>query len=105
MSENSITIITMSDTTDTKGGLPIRPSFPKQIEISSDELADRMLTFVSNFQRIYDVKPEATDGFYIDEIELSLVINASGGIELIGKATAGMEGGIKVKLKRRKGKD
>ncbi len=38
--------------------------------------------------------------FRIDEIELSLAINASGGVELIGKAEVGVEGGISLKLRR-----
>ena len=36
----------------------------------------------------------------IDEVELSLVITASGGVELLGKLSVGAQAGIKVKLKR-----
>jgi len=31
-----------------------------------------------------------------------LSVNASGGIELIGKAEIGMQGGIKIKMKRKR---
>jgi hypothetical protein len=39
--------------------------------------------------------------FIIDEVELSLAVNAKGGIELLGKLEAGAQAGIKIKLKRR----
>jgi hypothetical protein len=44
---------------------------------------------------------ETSKSFEIDEIEISLAVTAEGGVELIGKVTAGVEAGIKITLKRR----
>lgn len=98
----SITIITTTDNFDTKGALPLRPTLPKQISVESEAVTKSLLDFIQNFNQVFQDAP-SSNNFYVDEIELSLAINASGGIELIGKATAGVEGGIKVTLKRDKG--
>jgi len=98
----SITVVTVSDDSDTKGALPFKPNLPKQITIEPNDITSQMHTFLDNFQKIFEEQSQTSNNFIIDEIELNLAINASGGIELIGKATAGIEGGIKVKLKRKK---
>lgn len=103
---NSITIITMTDATDTKGALPFGPQFKKQISVESEVLSDNLKTFLKAFNSILDEESNPDPrGFIIDEIELSLAVNATGGIELIGKVDVGVEGGIKVTLKRRKDND
>jgi hypothetical protein len=48
-----------------------------------------------------DVDTSKESKFYVDELEISLAINASGGVELIGKLEAGAQAGIKIKLKRK----
>ena len=50
---------------------------------------------------ILDVDTSKESKFYVDELEISLAINASGGVELIGKLEAGAQAGIKIKLKRK----
>ena len=97
-----IIVITTTDNTDTKGALPFRPNLPKQISVESDVMTKNLLVFMDSFEQVFETESEKK-GFYIDEIELTLAVNASGGLELIGKANAGIEGGIKVKLKRNKG--
>lgn len=94
-----ITVITTSDDSDTKGALSFKPNLPKQITVESNDIVTEMHTFLNNFQKIFEEQSQVSNSFMIDEIELNLAINASGGIELVGKATAGIEGGIKVKLK------
>jgi hypothetical protein len=103
---NSITIITMTDATDTKNALSFSPNFKKQISVEPEVLSENLKTFLKAFDSILDDKSTpAPKGFSIDEIELSLAVNASGGIELIGKADVGIEGGIKITLKRNKEND
>ena len=104
MTNNSeITIITSTDESNTKGGMPFGPSFKQKIAVRPEILSENLNVFLTSFNQIIESQPEKlSKGFYIDEIELSLSVNASGGIELIGKAEAGVEGGIKVKLKRGK---
>lgn len=97
-----ITVITMSDDSDTKGALSFKPNLPKQITVESNDIVTGMHAFLDNFQKLFEEQSQVSNSFMIDEIELNLAINASGGIEMIGKASAGIEGGIKVKLKRKK---
>ena len=97
----SITVITVSDNSDTKGALSFKPNLPKQITIEPNDIVGQMHIFLDNFQKIFEEQSQDSNSFIIDEIELNLAINASGGIELVGKANAGIEGGIKVKLKRK----
>ena len=95
----SIAVITTTDSSDTKGALPFQPNLPKSISVESSVMTDNLRSFMENFQQVFEAESSA-NSFYIDEIELSLAVNASGGLELIGKTSVGMEGGIKVKLKR-----
>lgn len=47
---------------------------------------------------------DATRNFEVDEIELSLAIDAKGSVSLIGSVEVGGHAGIKVKLKRKTAK-
>lgn len=71
------------------------------VEIDSSTISENLSSFISKIQPIITSSDIPDNSFSVDEIELSLVINASGGIELIGKLTIGAEAGIKVTLKRR----
>ncbi len=65
-------------------------------------LTGNLRDFLSHFQAL-DLDPEVQGerGFAIQEIELSLGINGTGGIALLGKVEVGVAAGIKVKLVRR----
>jgi len=100
---NDITILTLSDESNTKGGFPFGPTFKQKLSVSPEVFSENLNIFLANFNQIIEKQPETIGkGFVIDEIELNLAVNASGGIELIGKADIGIEGGIKIKLKRGK---
>ena len=102
-SQNIITIITTTDETNTKSGLPFGPKLSQKLSVTSEDLSANLNTFLESFNQVIEAQPETlAKGFSIDEIELSLSVNASGGIELIGKAEAGIEGGITIRLKRNK---
>jgi hypothetical protein len=90
------------DSLDTKAALP---TFGKaqikatQVEVSV--LSSNLKEVIKSFQAVLDEQSDSTDGYYIDEIELNLVVKGNGSIALIGKLEAGVEAGIKVKLKRK----
>lgn len=50
---------------------------------------------------VFLAPPAATRNFEVDEIELSLAIDAKGSVSLIGSVEVGGHAGIKVKLKRK----
>lgn len=92
-------------TTDSKGNeqsaLPkIARKLSEATQISTDVLSENLKSFIESFQSVVDAGNDI-GGFAIDEVELSLVVNAKGGIELLGKVEAGAQASMKVKLKRR----
>jgi hypothetical protein len=105
---NSIWVITEEPEDDiSKSLLPSvgRRVIAKSFEISNDVLALHLEEFFKSFQAVLTCLPNAIDHFTIDEIQLNLVINASGGVELIGKGEAGLSTGLTFTLKRRTGKE
>ena len=68
---------------------------------SADVISDNLQVFLKAFEPIAAKASSATSDFLVDEIELSLVVNGKGGIELLGKLEGGAEASIKVKLKRK----
>lgn len=104
MKEEKIRIRT-EVSTEEKAALPrLGRATSKVVEVGIDALSDNLRNFLEKLQQILDKLPESKSAYYIDEVELSLVVNANGGFELIGKLEAGAKGGIKVKLKKRKTK-
>jgi len=85
---------------DEKLGLPPLGKVVGNMEIDMTILSDNLKNVLSDFQNIVDETPQSSSGYNIDEIEISLGINAKGGITLIGKLEAGVQAGIKVKIKR-----
>lgn len=69
------------------------------VEVST--LSENLNEFLVEFQKVLEKQPKSKSGYEIDEIELSLGVNAKGGISLLGKLEAGVEAGIKVKLKKK----
>lgn len=87
-----------------KRGLPPLGKATKMIEstiVDTATLSDNFTNFLSDFQKILEKQPKSKSGYEIDEIELSLGVDAKGGIALLGKLEAGVQAGIKVKLKRK----
>jgi hypothetical protein len=103
--EKFITVLVSKEATteqsETKAGLPnFRKVATEEIKISSEKLAESLKDFLDNFKPALEKQDEKIGNFKIDEIELSLALNASGGVQLIGKVDVGIEGGIVIKLKR-----
>ncbi|MXN80134.1 hypothetical protein GR157_36150 [Burkholderia sp. 4701] len=88
--------------TGTKSALPTlaRTAVGKTVELSGDVLRKSIKTFAAQFSDLLDGSPIGEGTAVIDEIELSLTVTASGGVELMGKATVGSQAAIKLKLKR-----
>jgi len=86
-----------------KSALPTlaRSAVGKTVELSGEALRESIKGLASQFSSLLDEGPIGTGHAIIDEIELSLTITASGGIELLGKATLGSQAAIKLKLKRK----
>jgi hypothetical protein len=99
----SIWVITQEPEDDvSKSLLPSvgRRIIAKSFEISNDVLAVHLEEFFKSFQMVLERLPNSIDHFSIDEIQLNLDINASGGVELIGKGEAGLSTGLTFTLKR-----
>ena len=71
------------------------------MQISRDQMASQLQEFLLSIEPVLKVELDKGTGFAIDAIELSLTVNANGGLELIGKLNAGMEASIKLTLKRK----
>ena len=99
---NNIIDIWVADTKDNEQtALPkIARKAATSTQVSAQILSDNLKSFLKNFEGVIDPENDI-GGFVIDEVELNLVVNAKGGIELIGKLEAGTQASMKIKLKRR----
>jgi len=75
--------------------------FAKTVELGGDALRGGIKGFASQFATLMDGVRLEGGTAVIDETELSLTVSANGGVELLGKLTAGAQASIKVKLKRK----
>ena len=99
--EKNITVITQVKPSESKGGLPtLKDLTSKEIIVSSEKLATNLKEFLEKFKPVIEQQATKVGSFEVSEIEIHIVINASGGIELIGKAEVGFEGGITIKLQK-----
>ena len=87
----------------TKSALPnlARAAAGKTVELSGEVLRESIKGFAAQFSGLLDGDPIGESQAVIEEIELSLTVSASGGVELLGKATVGAQAAIKLKLKRK----
>ena len=70
-------------------------------EIKVSTLAENLGRLLADVQAAFDGAAPSASAYQVEEIELSIGVNAKGGLALIGKMEAGMEAGLKVKLKRK----
>lgn len=104
MSETIVVLVAGSETDSMKSALPTlgKALANKAVEVSAEVVTNNIQQFVLNFSPLLQNTSQDAGKVYIDEIELSLVVTASGGIQLLGSAAqAGVQAGVKVKLKRR----
>lgn len=103
--QTTIEIWTQTALPEGKAALPALRKSPglETTEVKLSDLADNLGRLLAHVQSAFDKAQKVASSFDVDEIELNIGVNAKGGLALIGKAEAGMEAGIKVKLKRRNG--
>jgi hypothetical protein len=104
-SEPTIEIWTQTAQPEGKAALPaLRRTGQLEVsEVRVSHLAANLGGLLAEVQAAFDTAQDVASTFSVEEIELNIGINAKGGLALIGKVEAGMEAGIKVKLKRRNG--
>jgi hypothetical protein len=87
---------------DRKAALPsLAKKASAVVEVGAEVLAQKVQNFLANFRPLTESSELKDSPFVVDEIELSLAVNASGGIELIGKVEGGAEASMKITLRRR----
>jgi len=91
---------------EVKGAMPslqrcLERSSASVAVVASDILADNLRQFLAQIERSIIDTPPRGSAFQVEQIELNIVVNANGGIELVGKAIAGAEASMKVVLKRK----
>jgi hypothetical protein len=70
------------------------------VSLAAEDLGQNLKTFLESFQEAFNSLPQKVGDFRLEQVELNLVTNASGGIELVGKLDVGAEASITVVLKR-----
>jgi hypothetical protein len=70
------------------------------IDIAENVLQKNLIDFFGSFNTILTNLPENCGKYRMKELYITLQVNGSGGIELIGKANVGATGGFVFKLIR-----
>ena len=104
--KNSILVWTTATAEVSKAALPrlggsVAASATEVVSVSMDTVRKNLNTFLEQISPLLDPPSEALKNYEIEEIELSIAISGSGGIELVGKLEAGAQAGMKIKLKRK----
>lgn len=105
--KGSISIWTIATTSDgPKAALPrlgggVSAAATEVVSVGIDAVKKNLDTFLEQVVALLETPREALRNYDIEEIELSIAINGSGGIELVGKLEAGAQAGMKIKLKRK----
>lgn len=86
-----------------RAAYPLGRATPRNIHVSLDDavVEENMILMINKFGNRLLAPTPPEQGFEIDEIELTLSIDAKGGVSLIGSVEVGGHAGIKVKLKRK----
>jgi hypothetical protein len=99
--KSKIPVWTSDSSQSTKAALPsLARRTTEVVEVETDIITQNLNEFMEKFRPVVESQDKKSP-FFIDEVELSLAVNAKGGIELLGKLEAGAQAGIKIKLKRR----
>ncbi|HEX7318547.1 MAG TPA: hypothetical protein VF297_31860 [Pyrinomonadaceae bacterium] len=104
--KSSIPIWTTATPESAKAALPrlggaIAAGATEVVSVSVETVKKNLDAFLEQIGPLLESSREALKGYEIEEIELSLAVNGSGGIELVGKLEAGAQAGMKIKLKRK----
>jgi len=99
---NPAKISIWSEVTDEKHALPrLGRHVPTAVtQVETHQLAENLRSFLEHFNDVFAAQPQQLGAFEVDEIELHLAVNAEGGIELVGKLSAGAQASMKIVLRR-----
>jgi len=70
------------------------------VSVKAEVLTKELTAFVSDFGGVLDNISPKNSEFDLKEIEISVTVSASGGIQLIGKCEGEIQGTIKLTFKR-----
>ena len=71
------------------------------VSLDNALIEENMIEMINKFGNRLLTSTPPEQGFEVDEIELTLAIDAKGGVSLIGSVEVGGHAGVKVKLKRK----
>jgi hypothetical protein len=74
--------------------------FKGPVQLSVAVLGENLRKFVESVNTLVSDLPTIAEQFRLEEIELSVEVNAEGNIQLIGGLKTGVSGGLTLKLKR-----
>ena len=101
--ERKVDIWTVEEVSDEKSALPtLGKRAVKTVSAKITDISKNLKEVILDFQTILEQIPKSPTGYYVDEFEISFGVNANGGIALLGSLEAGVQGSIKVKIKRDK---
>ena len=104
MAKKTIPVLTASDQPEAKAALPsLRNSVAHVVNVSRETLTENLRDFLRTFDPGAALEMPRESEFYVDELQLTLAVDAKGGIQLVGKLEGGAQAGITVKLKRKQG--
>jgi hypothetical protein len=99
--KKTIAVWTAKDSSRQKSALPTPTEALKTVaQVDPEILANNLTDYLQLFDGVLVDRFPKKSGFQVEEIEIGLVVNAHGGVELIGKIDVGAEASIKVTLKR-----
>lgn len=69
--------------------------------MTSKDLGKRLKNAIENVVAAISETDASLKQYYVDELQLNFTVNASGGIELVGKVNAGAQSAVTVTLRRK----
>lgn len=104
--KGSISVWTTAAEGGSKAALPrlgggVAAGATEVVSVSVDAVKKNLGDFLEQIAPLLDSAGEALKSYEIEEIELNIAVNGSGGVELVGKLEAGAQAGMRIKLKRK----
>lgn len=100
--KNEIEIWVSQEREQSRAAMPrMAQASRKAVTTSAEVLSNNLQAFIKAFGGALSTSELDVGEFVLDELELNLVVNSRGGIELVGKLETGVSASFKVTLKRR----
>ncbi len=97
-----INILTNVEETDTNHGFQLgAKKILKEVKVEADVLAKNVNGFLDSMSTVFGSIKTELNKYELDEIELNVGINASGGVHLIGTIDLEASSSIALKFKRK----